>query len=82
MEEQYFKGVLAAYLGTNLMNGPITEWQIDIIKESISRYCEAVKDHLQFSYQDKEERKIQMKHNLEVYIQDVKDEIRAAGRMR
>ena len=29
MGEQYFKGVLAGYLGVNFMCGPITEWQID-----------------------------------------------------
>ena len=28
MGEQYFKGVLAGYLGANFMCGPITEWQI------------------------------------------------------
>ena len=28
MGEQYFKGVLTDYLGTNFMCGPITEWQI------------------------------------------------------
>ena len=33
VEEQYFKGVLAGYLGANFTSGPITEWQIDIIKE-------------------------------------------------
>lgn len=29
--EQYFKGVLAGYLGANFTIGPITEWQIDVI---------------------------------------------------
>lgn len=29
MGEQYFKGVLAGYLGANFMCDPITEWQID-----------------------------------------------------
>ena len=28
MGEQYFKGVLAGYLGANFMSGPITERQI------------------------------------------------------
>lgn len=32
MGEQYFKGVLAGYLGANFMCSPITEWQIDIKK--------------------------------------------------
>ena len=60
MGEQYFKGVLAGYLGANFMCGPITEWQIDIIKENISNYCEATIDHSQLSYQEKEEQKRQM----------------------
>ncbi len=78
MQEQYFKGVLAGYLGANFMNGPIADWQIDIIKENISHYCEAMIDHSPLSY----EQKHQMKQNLEVYIQGVKDEMKAAGRMR
>ena len=28
MGEQYFKGVLAGYLGANFTSGHITEWQI------------------------------------------------------
>ena len=64
------------------MNGPIAEWQIDIIKENISHYCEAMIDHSQLSYQEKEEQKRQMKQSLDVYIHGVKDEMKAAGRMR
>ena len=41
--EQYFKGVLTAYLGANFMNGPVPEWQIDVIKEDMSRFSEAMK---------------------------------------
>ena len=82
MGEQYFKGVLAAYLSATFMNCPITEWQIDLIKENISHYCEATIDHSQLSYQEKEEQKRQMKQSLEVYIQGVKDEMRAEERMK
>ena len=39
------------------MCGPITEWQIDIIKENISHYCEATIDHSQLSYQEKKDQK-------------------------
>lgn len=60
---------------------PITEWQIDIIKENISQYCEATIDHSQLSYQQKEDQKRQMKQSLEVYIKGVKDEMRGMGRM-
>ena len=76
MGEQYFKGVLAAYLGANFMHGPVPEWQIEIIKENISRYCEEMIDHSQLSYQEKEDQKRQMKQCLEVYIQGVKEEKR------
>jgi len=82
MGEQYFKGVLTGYLGANFMCGPITERQIDIIKENISHYCEATIDYSQLSYQEKEDQKRQMKQSLEVYIQGVKDEMRVAGRMK
>ena len=80
--EQYYKGVLAGYPGANFMSGRITEWQIDVIKENISHYCEATIDHSLLSYQEKEEQKRQMKQNLEVYIQGVKDEMRGTGRMK
>ena len=81
MREQYFKGVFAGYLGTNFMSGPILEWQIDVIKENISHYCETTIDHMPLSYQEKKEQKRQMKQSLEVYIQGVKDEMRAKGRL-
>lgn len=81
MGEQYFKGVLAAYLGSNFMSGPVSEWQIDVIKENISRYDEAQIDHSLLSYQEKEKLKRQMKQSLDVYIHGVKDELRAKGRL-
>ncbi len=73
--------MLAAFLGANFMNGPVPEWQIDVIKESISHYYEALIEHFQLSYQEKEKQKHQMKQNLEVYIHGVKDVMRAAGRL-
>ena len=82
MEEQYFKGVLAGYLGANFMSGPISDWQIDVIKENISHYCEATIDHSQLSYQEKEEQKRPMKQSLEVYIHGLKDEMRGTGKLQ
>ena len=82
MGEHYFKGVLAGYLGANFMSGPITEWQIDVIKENISHYCEATIDHSQFSCQDKEEQKRQMKQSQEEDVQGVMDEMRGMGRIK
>ena len=79
MFEQYFKGLFAAYLGANFMNGAVSEWQIDVIKENISHYSEAQIEHSLLSFQEKEEQKRQMKQSLEVYIQGVKDELRVKG---
>lgn len=81
MGEQYIKGVLAAYLGANFMNGCVSEWQIDVIKENISRYSEVQIEHSLLSYQGKEEQKHQMKQNLEAYIQGLKDQLRREGRL-
>lgn len=80
MEEQYFKGVLAAYLGANFMNGSVPEWQVDVIKEHISHYCEAQIDHTQLSYQDKEEQKHQMKQSADAYNLGIKDGLRMVGK--
>lgn len=73
MDNIYFKGVLAAYIGTGFMSHQILEWQIDMIKESISHFCEAQIDQSPLSHQDKKKQKCQMKQNLEVYIHGVKD---------
>ncbi len=73
MGNEYFKGVFAAYLGRSFMSDHIPEWQIDMIKENISHFCEAQIDHSPLSYQEKEEQKCQMKQSLEVYIHGVKD---------
>ena len=61
---EYFRGVLTAYLGSNYINGPVYEWQIETVKESISRYCENNIDHSSLSYKEKEEQKRQMKQDL------------------
>ena len=38
---------MTGYLGANFTIGPIAEWQIDIIKENISHFCEATIDYSQ-----------------------------------
>lgn len=81
MGEQFFRGVLAAFLGANFMNAPITEWQIDMLKEYISHFSEARIDHSQLSFQEKEEQKHQMKQSLEAYINGVKETLRAGGKL-
>lgn len=81
MEEQYYKGILAAYLGANFFSGPVSERQIDLVKENISHFCESQIDQSTCSYYEKEQQKHQMKYSLEVYIHGVKDELRAKGKM-
>ena len=81
MEEDYFRGVFAAYLGASFISGFVAEWQIDMIKESISRYNETMIDGSQLSYQEKENKKHLMKRNLEAYIYGVKDTLTREGRL-
>ena len=81
MGEQYYKGVLAAFLGANFFGGLVSEWQIDMVKEYISHFCERQIDQSPYSYQEKENQKHQMKQSLEVYIHGVKDELRGKGRL-
>ena len=82
MNEQYYKGVLGAFLGANFFGGFVGEWQIDTVKEYISQFCERQIEQSAYSYQEKEQRKRQMQQSLEVYIQGVKDALRAEGRLR
>ena len=81
MGEQYFKGLYAAYLGASFFSGPIYEWQIDLIKENISHYCESLIDHSQIPDLTKEGQTCQMKQNIDMYIHGVKDELKATGRL-
>ena len=81
MGENYFKGILASYLGANFMNGSVSEWQIDVIKESISHYNEAMIEHSQLSDQEKEEQKHQMKQSADAYNHGIKDGLRMVGKL-
>lgn len=78
----YYRGKFAAYMESISMTAPLTESRIDEIKENLSHICEKEIDESQLSDQEKKEQKRQMKQCLKVYIQGVKDEMRAKGRMR
>ena len=41
MDNQYFKGIFVAFLGADFTNGHFYEHQMDLIKESLSRFCKA-----------------------------------------
>ena len=81
MGEQYFRGVLAAFLGANFMNAHITEKEIDLIKEFISHFEEERIKRSPLLYQEKEDQKRQMKQSLEAYIHGVKETLRAGGKL-
>lgn len=81
MLENYFKGVYAAYLGSRFINGIVSEWQIEMIKEDILRYQESLIDHSQSSAYEKDVEKRQMKQSLDAYIHGVKDMLKSEGRL-
>lgn len=62
------------------MTEPVYEWQIESIKESLSKYNETVKEYSPLSDYEKEEQKHQMKQILEVFIHGVKDKLIQDGR--
>lgn len=81
MNEHYFYGVFAAYLGSNFINAPIAEWQIEAAKASLSLFEETRIEHSLLSPQDKAEWKLQMRENLEAYICGVKSYMIENGKL-
>ena len=61
MGEIYFKGLYRTCSIARFLDGPISEKQVDAIKEGITRYCEWKIDSSPLSTQEKEEQKRQMK---------------------
>ena len=74
--QAYYRGMIAAYMESHSMGTPLTEGQINEIKEDLSQFCEKQIDRLDLSSQEKEKQKRRMKQTLEVYIQGVKDEMK------
>ena len=48
--QAYFCGIMAAYMDSQYISCPITESQIDLIKENISRFCEKIIEDSQLSH--------------------------------
>ena len=82
LTQAYYRGKFAANMESISMTAPLTESRLDEIKDDLSHICEKEIDESQLSDQEKEEQKRQMKQCLEVYIQGVKDEMRAKGKMK
>ena len=77
--QAYYGGMFAAYMETCSMSAPLTESRVDEIKEDLSHYCEKKVDDSPLSFEEKKEKKHQMKQYLGVYIQGVKDGLRMNG---
>lgn len=63
------------------MDEPISESQVGVIKEIITRYSESKIDKLPLSEQEKAEWKRQMKQSADAYNHGIKDGLRMAGKI-
>ena len=81
MGENYFKGLNGTISIAGSMDGAISEYQVDAIKECITRYCEYKIDDLQLSDQEKEKQKHQIKQIADAYNHGIKDGLRMVGKL-
>lgn len=77
----YYDGALRAALTSFLINGRISERQIDDAKELISKFREALIDHLAIPESEKEDLKNQWKQWLDATTHGIKDELRVEGKL-
>lgn len=77
----YYAGAFRTAIISCLINGKISEQQIDFVKEVISKFREAEIDHLAMSPSEKEELKKQWKQWLDATTHGIKDELRAEGKL-
>ena len=77
----YYDGALKTALTSFLINGRISERQIDDAKELISKFREAEIDYLAIPESDKEELKSQWKQWLDATTHGIKDELRVEGKL-
>ena len=78
--KNYFQGIIIAAYGVNPIE-TATEWQIDAIKECVSKLKEAEIDHSFGSIAEKQELKRQWKLRVEAYAQGFKDELKRRGQL-
>ena len=74
----YYAGAFRTAIISCLINGKISEQQIDFVKEVISKFREAEIDHLAMSPSEKEELKKQW---LDATTHGIKDELKAVGKL-
>lgn len=77
----YCAGALRVAIASCFMNGRISERQIDLVKEAISKFREAEIDHLALPASEKEELKSGWKQWLDATTRGIKDELRAEGKL-
>lgn len=77
----YCAGALRAAIASCFMNGRVSEQQIDLVKEAISKFREAEIDHLALPASEKEELKSGWKQWLDATTRGIKAELRAEGKL-
>ena len=77
----YFAGAFKAAIASCLINGKISEQQIDFVKEIVSKYRESEIDHSFLNPEEKEEAKRNWKLWLDETANGVKDEFRTLGKL-
>lgn len=81
MGDIYIKGLYRTCYIARFMDEPISENQVDTIKEGITRYWELKIDSSPLSFQEKEEQKRQMKQSVDAYNHGIKDGLIMNGRL-
>ena len=77
----YCDGALRTAITSCLINGRISEQQIDFVKEVISKFREVEIDNSSLPVSDKENLKHQWKQWLDATAHGIKDELRAEGKL-
>lgn len=77
----YTEGAFRAAIASCFINGRISEQQIDLVKEVISRFRETEIENLTVPSSEKEEMKRQWKQWLDAMAHGIKDELRVEGKL-
>lgn len=77
----YLEGMLWAAYGVKVFSDTVTEWQIDIAKESAKKLKEAEIDHSPLTQTEKEDQKRQWKLWIDSTVRGFKDKLKEEGRL-
>lgn len=76
----YLEGVFGAKLGISQFSCRVTDYEIDTAKKYAERIMESrIEEDITLTADQKEDRKRQMRKDLDAFIQGVKDTLKANG---